>query len=309
MSSDLVPKSNAQAWLKHLRHTTPTLPFLSPSSSQYQRTNISSTTAPALHKHLKAYKPKVGTITIGVVGYPNVGKSSLINSLKRSKVCAVAAQAGHTKELQSVQLERGMKIVDSPGVVFDDEDELAGGGVGGKKGSVLLRNVVKVEDVEDPIAVGTSRPFLWLLTSPHFTLLSLLLPFYFYFIQRSLLISSSVEEILSRTSPETLKKIYDLPPHSNTLEFLTMLALASGRLLKGGTPDIVGAARHILMDWNHQKIPYFSVPPEVHPSNLPAMSEWFTHSVLYIRVRNWLIVFSSYSPTLPQCRTPNSTWS
>jgi nuclear GTP-binding protein len=73
-------------------------------------------------------------------------------------VCAVAAQAGHTKELQSVQLERGMKIVDSPGVVFDDEDELVGGGVGGKKGSVLLRNVVRVEDVDDPIAVGTLRP-------------------------------------------------------------------------------------------------------------------------------------------------------
>lgn len=45
-----------------------------------------------------------------------------------------------------------MRIVDSPGVVFDEEDEVDG--KGGKRGSVLLRNVVKVEDVEDPIAVG-----------------------------------------------------------------------------------------------------------------------------------------------------------
>ena len=59
----------------------------------------------------------------------------------------MAAQPGHTKDLQSVQLERGIKIVDSPGVVFD-EDETS------QKGSILLRNVVKVEDIEDPIAVG-----------------------------------------------------------------------------------------------------------------------------------------------------------
>ncbi len=81
---DLVPRSNAQAWLKYLRHSTPTLPFL--SSASRQRTNISSSTTPALLKLLKSYKPIARSVTVGVVGYPNVGKSSLINSLKRSKV-------------------------------------------------------------------------------------------------------------------------------------------------------------------------------------------------------------------------------
>ncbi|KAJ7462221.1 P-loop containing nucleoside triphosphate hydrolase protein [Mycena galericulata] len=221
---DLIPRANAQQWLKHLRHSTPTLPFRSPSSAQHQRTHISSATAPALIKLLKGYKPSAGSVTIGVVGYPNVGKSSLINCLKRSKVCAVAAQPGHTKDLQSVQLERGMRIVDSPGVVFDDEDE--------KAGNILLRNVVKVEDISDPIAV--------------------------------------VEEILARTSPATIQKLYNLPEFKSTIEFLTMAALSSGRLLKGGTPDLTSTARHILTDWNHQKIPYFSEPPAVHPSQIPS---------------------------------------
>ncbi|KAF8063418.1 hypothetical protein FPV67DRAFT_1506451 [Lyophyllum atratum] len=228
---DLIPRANAQQWLKHLRHSTPTLPFLSSSSSQHQRTNISSTTAPSLLKLLKAYKPKAGSITVGVVGYPNVGKSTLINSLKRSKVCAVAAQPGHTKELQSIQLERGMRIVDSPGVVFDEDD--FDDGKGQTKTSVLLRNVVKVEDVEDPIAV--------------------------------------VEDILGRTAPATMQKIYKLPEWTSTLEFLTMLAMSSGRLLKGGTPDVNSAARQVLQDWNHQKIPYFSNPPAIHPSLIPSI--------------------------------------
>ncbi len=59
------------------------------------------------------------------------------------KVCAVAAQPGHTKELQSVQLEHGLRIVDSLGVIFDDDDHIQGQ----KESSVLLRNAVKPEDV------------------------------------------------------------------------------------------------------------------------------------------------------------------
>lgn len=71
----------------------------------------------------------------------------------------MAAQPGHTKELQTIQLERGLRIVDSPGVVFDDAEDLfdSAGRVLAAKGSVLLRNVVKVDDVEDPIAIGTSN--------------------------------------------------------------------------------------------------------------------------------------------------------
>ncbi|KAI0716037.1 hypothetical protein C8T65DRAFT_805611 [Cerioporus squamosus] len=225
---DLIPRENAQAWLRYLRHTTPTLPFK--SAGNHQRSNLSSSTAPALLRLLKAYKPTSQSITVGIVGYPNVGKSSLINSLKRSKVCAVAAQPGHTKELQTVQLERGLKIIDSPGVVFDDDD--FDDGKSSRKSNILLRNVVKVEDVEDPVAL--------------------------------------VEEIIARTDHAVLKKLYNVEDFTSPLEFLTMVALMTGRLLKGGTPDILAAARQILTDWNHQKIPYFSTPPELHPSLVPS---------------------------------------
>ena len=41
-----------------------------------------------------------------------------------------------------------------------------------------------------------------------------------------------VEEIMIRTPPATLQKIYNLPEFGSTLEFLTMLALSGGKLLK-----------------------------------------------------------------------------
>ncbi|THH09505.1 hypothetical protein EW145_g1975 [Phellinidium pouzarii] len=221
---DLVPRANAEAWLRYLRHTTPTLPFR--SSTQHQRTNLASKTSPALLNLLKGYKrsAKAGSIAVGVVGYPNVGKSSLINTLKRAKVCAVAAEAGHTKEMQAVQVERGVRVLDSPGVVFDDDEQ--------ESSNILLRNVVRVEDMTDPIAV--------------------------------------VEQILNKTEAAKLQNIYNLPEFSSILDFLTKLALTSGRLHKGGTPDVLGAARQVIQDWNAQRIPYFSVPPAIHPSNVPA---------------------------------------
>jgi nuclear GTP-binding protein len=76
--------SSRKTWLRHLRHSTPTLRFRSASNGQ--RSNLSSATAPALMRLLKAFKPSARSATVGVVGYPNVGKSGLINALKCSKV-------------------------------------------------------------------------------------------------------------------------------------------------------------------------------------------------------------------------------
>ena len=45
-------------------------------------------------------------VTCAVVGFPNVGKSSVINSLARSKVCSVGPTAGHTKTTQEVSIDK-----------------------------------------------------------------------------------------------------------------------------------------------------------------------------------------------------------
>ncbi|KAJ9059655.1 nuclear GTP-binding protein nug1 [Entomophthora muscae] len=161
---DLIPTDVADAWIKYLRKDFPTIGFK--SSTQNQRTNIgqskihvknadtdllsksSTVGADSLIKLLKNYSRSQNiktSLTVGVIGYPNVGKSSLINSLKRSKVCGVGSRPGFTKVAQEIHLDAKLKLLDCPGIVF-------GGDSKSGAGDVLLRNCIKVELLDDPIS-------------------------------------------------------------------------------------------------------------------------------------------------------------
>ncbi len=57
-------------------------------------------------------------VTIGMVGQPNVGKSSLINSLVGKRVVSVSKTPGHTKHFQTIFICPTVKLADCPGLVF-----------------------------------------------------------------------------------------------------------------------------------------------------------------------------------------------
>ena len=56
-------------------------------------------------------------VHVGIVGYPNVGKSSLINLITRRGVAKTSKQAGFTKGMQKIRLTDKILILDTPGVI------------------------------------------------------------------------------------------------------------------------------------------------------------------------------------------------
>jgi ribosome biogenesis GTPase A len=82
-----------------------------------------------LRDKIKAISKKIETpadskfnkITVGVIGYPNTGKSSMINLLIGRTSAPVGSQAGFTKGIQKLKLSQGIMLLDSPGVIPESE--------------------------------------------------------------------------------------------------------------------------------------------------------------------------------------------
>ncbi|KAL2993510.1 hypothetical protein AAZX31_10G115900 [Glycine max] len=143
---DLVPKEALEKWLKYLREELPTVAFK--CSTQQQRSNLSDCLgADTLIKLLKNYSRSheviKKSITVGLIGLPNVGKSSLINSLKRSHVVNVGSTPGLTRSMQEVHLDKNVKLLDCPGVVMPKSQE--------NDASVVLKNCKRIEKLDNPI--------------------------------------------------------------------------------------------------------------------------------------------------------------
>lgn len=57
-------------------------------------------------------------LAVGMIGYPNVGKSSTVNVVMQTKKVSVSAMPGHTRHVQSLVLEPGVELLDCPGLVL-----------------------------------------------------------------------------------------------------------------------------------------------------------------------------------------------
>lgn len=165
---DLVPKDVVESWVQYLRQFYPVLPFKAAtlkSTRAISHTKVPHTAlskaelhvgsqvvgAPALITLLKNYArtgpsntAKVA-ITVGIIGAPNVGKSSVINSLCRSLTAAkVGGEAGVTRHLQEINLDAKIKLIDCPGVVLESSES---------DPDVILRNSVKISTIKNAIEV------------------------------------------------------------------------------------------------------------------------------------------------------------
>ncbi|XP_017792801.1 PREDICTED: guanine nucleotide-binding protein-like 3 homolog [Habropoda laboriosa] len=166
--ADLVPRENLDQWLKYIRGSLPAVPFKASTQAQVCRLGrkklgrrkedmIRSRIcygAELLLSLLGNYCRNIGnkktSIRVGVVGLPNVGKSSVINSLARSKVCSVGSIPGVTRTMQAVQLDSKIKLLDSPGIVFASSEENA------NESSIALKNAIKIQSLRDPFTPATA---------------------------------------------------------------------------------------------------------------------------------------------------------
>merc|ERR550537_377165 len=97
-----------------------------------------------LFKLFEAYGKPGEVTTVGMAGYPNVGKSSLINALVGEKKVSMSRQPGHTKHFQTIELpQRQLRLCDCPGLVFPS--------IVATKAHLVIRGVQPIDVCQDTI--------------------------------------------------------------------------------------------------------------------------------------------------------------
>ncbi|KAI2611984.1 P-loop containing nucleoside triphosphate hydrolase protein [Hypoxylon sp. NC1633] len=241
---DLIPPTVLKQWLVYLRRYFPTLPLRAsgsaPNAQTFNHRDLTvQSTSSTLLKSLKSFaatKQLKRAISVGVVGYPNVGKSSVINALlsrmgsRGAAACPVGAEAGLTTSIRAVKIDSKLTLLDSPGIIFPQvphSESSPKNHILVGPAHLILLNAVPPKQIDDPI--------------PAVTLL---------------LKRLSASPVLL----QKLKDFYDLPPlmsasdGDTTTDLLVQVARKRGRLGRGGVPNLNAAAMTVVTDWRDGRI-------------------------------------------------------
>lgn len=91
-------------------------------------------------------------MVVGLVGYPNVGKSSTINALIGEKKVSVSSTPGKTKHFQTIRLSADVLLCDCPGLVFPQ--------FASTKADLVCDGVLPIDQMREhtgPVALITNR--------------------------------------------------------------------------------------------------------------------------------------------------------
>uniref|UniRef100_A0A182RLL8 Nucleolar GTP-binding protein 2 n=1 Tax=Anopheles funestus TaxID=62324 RepID=A0A182RLL8_ANOFN len=133
---DLVPIWVTQRWVAILSKEYPTIAFHASLTHPFGKGALIN-----LLRQIGKLHVDKKQISVGFIGYPNVGKSSVINALRSKKVCKVAPIAGETKVWQYITLMKRIFLIDCPGVVYPTAETDT---------EKVLKAVVRVELVNNP---------------------------------------------------------------------------------------------------------------------------------------------------------------
>ncbi|XP_031780417.1 large subunit GTPase 1 homolog [Nasonia vitripennis] len=165
--------------------------------------------------------------TIGLVGYPNVGKSSTINALLTHKKVSVSTTPGKTKHFQTIFLDSDLMLCDCPGLVMPSFVST--------KAEMVLNGILPVNQLRDHVAP--------------ITVLGSLIP-------RHIL-----EEKYGIMIP--LPEVGEDPDRTPTSEeILNAHGYNRGFMTQNGQPDNARSARYILKDFICGKLLFCKAPPD-----------------------------------------------
>ncbi|KAI0652079.1 P-loop containing nucleoside triphosphate hydrolase protein [Trametes meyenii] len=168
-------------------------------------------------------------LVIGLVGYPNVGKSSTINALIGEKKVSVSSTPGKTKHFQTIHLSSSLVLCDCPGLVFPQ--------FATTKADLVCDGVLPIDQMREhtgPIALVVKR------------------------------IPKEVLEAIYGLSIRTKGVEEGGDGKITGTDLLVAYAIARGFMRSGqGNPDEARAARYILKDYVNAKLLYCHPPTGV----------------------------------------------
>ncbi|KAA0185723.1 Nucleolar GTP-binding protein 2, partial [Fasciolopsis buskii] len=260
---DLVPVWITKRWKTILSEEYPTLIFHADMEKPIGKVAMMGLLRQLFALHGK-HRPQ---ISVGIIGYPNVGKSSIINALRSKKVCNVAPLAGETKVWQYVNLMKSIFLIDCPGVVYPD---------GATEAELVMKGVVRVEYLQQPdLYIGDVLARVrsdYLQTRYRLPPLPVVSDSPQSAPEVPVTASSSPTGNLSSTT--TVQPSTEHGWNTDPEVFLELVARNTGKLLKeslfiahilievlGGEPDLMTTAKRVLNDFQRGKLPYFVKPP------------------------------------------------
>jgi len=164
-------------------------------------------------------------ITVGFIGYPNVGKSSTINKLLCSKKVRVSQTPGKTKHFQTLPLYDDLTLCDCPGLVMPS--------ICNSKAGMALQGILPIDQLRDHVpAINLLLSFI----PPH-------------------VLESKYGLVLPREDGVFVKMTSEL--------LLGAYGTLRGFMTAGGRPDQSRAARIILKDFVNGKLLHCEAPPGV----------------------------------------------
>ncbi|OLL26988.1 Large subunit GTPase 1 [Neolecta irregularis DAH-3] len=223
-------------------------------------------------------KAEKGKVRIGLVGYPNVGKSSTINALLGAKKVSVSATPGKTKHFQTIHLSPSVILCDCPGLVFPN--------FASTKAELVVNGILPIDQLREssgPSALVAKRV-------PR------------RYIEAFYGITVYIRPISEGGSGTPTAE-----------ELLVSYARARGYTKAGqGNPDESRAARCILKDFVNGKLLYVHPPPDYESSPEEFNAELYDISRLPERKRDAFAdedstAFSQISSRPPQAQKTKTT--